>query len=149
MKIAIKKSDTISGDIFDGEEYVIDISARPAKYCPGDLICFASPWGYSDIPLTVTIAIRADGTIYNRGWKFTGNKNPYLHTDEISAADADKPFSTPFKATPEQIDTVNGLFSGRIRFEGLKLMVGQSVQKICPIDVSREEELLGGKIYLA
>ena len=54
----------------------------------------------------------------------------------------------PFTPTEAQADTVNGLFSGRIKFEGLKLAVGSTLQRICPIDLQREEKLIGEKIYL-
>jgi hypothetical protein len=61
----------------------------------------------------------------------------------------DNHFTIGFVPTAEQIDTVNGLFSGRIKFEGLKIAVGGTVQRICPIDLQREEKLTGKKIYLA
>lgn len=134
---------------FDGEEYTVDLNRKMDSYTPGDLICYVSPFDL-DFPLRLEIAIRADGTLALRSWKFSAQHNPYLQTFEQSAsACKGDAISSPFIPTAEQIDTVNGLFSGRIKFEGLKLAVGATVQRICPIDVKREEKLVGHKIYLA
>ena len=140
MKIAIKKSE-YGCNIFEGDEYLVDLDRKFEKYKEGDLICKIAPW-WSKMPLTLEIAIRADGSIAFRGWEFNAGGNMYLHTYENS------PFSD-FHPTQEQIDTVNGLWSGRIRYEGLKLAVGASLQEICPIDVEKEEKAIGEKIYLA
>ena len=58
-------------------------------------------------------------------------------------------YTTVILLASKMIDTVNGLFSGRILFEGVKIAVGKSVLDICPVDVEREERLIGKKIYLA
>lgn len=148
MKIKVVK-DPYSCNCFEGEEYTVDLDRKIGEHTPGDLVCYVSPFGYS-LPLELRISIRADGSIAFRSWAFTKTANPYLQTMEKSAeALKGDLFSQPFTPTPEQIDTVNGLFSGRIKFEGLKLAVGQSVQLICPVDVRREEELTGRTIYLA
>ena len=147
MKIKIlKERNTIC---FDEEEYTVDLDRRMDPYTPGDLICYVSPF-FPGIPLRLTIAIRADGSLAFRSWTFPDGGNNYLHTFErpASACRENSCFS-PFTPTADQIDTVNGLFSGRIKFEGLKLAVGGSMQDICPIDVNREEKLIGKKIYLA
>lgn len=124
-------------------DYTIDTSRKFDGYQADDLICYVNP--FFAIPLRLEIAIRTDGSIIFRRWAW-GPGNNYLHTNEKSANET---LLTPFVPTQAQIDTVNGLFSGRIKFEGLKLAVGASVQKICPIDVRREEKLTGNKIYLA
>lgn len=146
MKIKILKDrNTIC---FDEDEYTVDLDRRMDQYTPGDLICYVSP--FFGIPLRLEIAIRADGSLAFRSWSFREGNNGYLHTYERPAsACQDNAYLPPFTPTAEQIDTVNGLFSGRIRFDGLKLAVGGSVQDICPIDVRREEKLIGQKIYLA
>jgi hypothetical protein len=144
-KIAILK-DTFSN--FDGEMYIVDLYREFGGYKAGDLICGIQPFGLK-LPLSLEIAIRVDGSLIFRAWKFSGRWNNYLHTHEIAEPDSEKPFTVPFVPTEQQIDTVNGLFSGRIKFEGLKLAVGVTVQNICPIDVKREEELIGKKIFLA
>lgn len=136
MKIAIQK-DKYGNDIFEGDEYIVDLDRRFEGYKAGDLICKIAPWS-PKMPLALEIAIRADGSIGFRSWDFSGG-NGYLHTNETSA----------FEPTAEQIDTVNGLWSGRIKYEGLKLAVGASLQDVCPIAVVEEELLIGEKIYLA
>lgn len=134
---------------FDGDEYTIDLERKMDPYTPGDLICYISPFDL-DFPLRLEIAIRADGTLAFRSWEFFHQHNSYLQTFEHSAAACEgDAISSPFVPTAEQIDTVNGLFSGRIKYEGLELAVGVTVQRICPIDVKREEKLVGHKIYLA
>ena len=134
---------------FASDEYTVDLTRHMDTYIPGDLICYISPFG-PDIPLRLEIAIRADGSIAFRSWTFTAKANGYLHTAERPAKECEgEAFATPFIPTDAQVDTVNGLFSGRIKFEGLKLAVGASVQHICPIDVKREEKLVGHPIYLA
>lgn len=140
MKIAIKKSQ-YGGDIFEGDEYIVDLDRKFEKYKEGDLICQIAPWS-PKMPLTLEIAIRADGSIAFRGWEFNAGGNMYLHTYENS------PFSD-FAPTQEQIDTVSGLWSGRIKYEGLRLSVGASLQTICPINAGKEEQAIGEKIYLA
>lgn len=135
---------------FAGDEYTVDLDRRMEAYIPGDLICYIYPFA-PDLPLRLEIAIRADGSIAFRSWSFAARANNcYLHTAERSAAECEgEAYGTPFIPTDAQVDTVNGLFSGRIKFEGLKLAVGASVQHICPIDVKREENLVGHPIYLA
>lgn len=124
-------------------DYTIDIDRKFGGYQAGDLICYINP--FFGIPLKLEIAIRIDGSIIFRSWAWTRG-NGYLHTHEKPVGEETL---NPFVPTQEQIDTVNGLFSGRIKFEGLALPVGATVQKICPIDVKREEELTGRRIYLA
>lgn len=139
MKIAILKDNR--------EQYVIDLDRKFEGYEPGDLMCYCNP--FIEIPLRLEIAIRKNGELVFREWKWTDGGYCYLQTDEISEKDNNKPWKTPFIPTKEQIDTVNGLFSGRIMFDGLKLAPGATLQKICPINVKREEQLIGEKIYLA
>ena len=147
MKIAILRD----GDyLFEGEQYIVDLSRKFEGYEPGDLKCYCNP--FIELPLKLEIAIRKNGDIIFREWKWTDGGYCYLQTDEISEKEFnEQPVSwkKPFIPTKEQIDTVNGLFSGRIKFDGLKLAPGASLQKICPINVKREEKLIGEKIYLA
>lgn len=140
MKIIIEK-DWYTSYIFSGDQYVVDLDRRFEGYQRGDLICNVCPFGPNPkFPLQLEIAIRADGSLAFRNWSFTaGSSDQYMHTCEPDT----------FVPTAEQIDTVNGLFSGRIKFDGLKIAVGATVQKICPIDVAAEEKKIGEKIYLA
>ena len=143
-KIAIK-SDPNGFDCFDGDEYVIDLDRKFEGYYRGDLICTVSP--FSRIPLTLEIAIRNNGPLIFREWRFEKTVNPYLHTRE--KASKKNMFDIIFIPTQMQVDAVNGLFSGRIKFEGLRLSPGGTLQAICPIDVKYEEFLNKQRIYLA
>ena len=147
MKIAILKG---SNSPFNGDQYVIDLSRKFEGYEPGDLKCRCTP--FIGMPLRLEIAIRKNGKIIFRGWEWVQSENYYLQTTEISEKEFKengREYPKPFIPTKEQIDTVNGLFSERITFEGLRLAPGTSLQKICPINVKREEKLIGQKIYLA
>lgn len=135
-KIAILK-DTFDFPCFEGDEYVVDTRKKFEGYEKGDLICFGYP--FNGVPLELEIAIRTDGSIAFRSWMWGNGDNPYFHTNETP---------NTFTASNKQVDTVNGLFSGRIRFDGLKLSIGGTVQDICPIDHKREEKLTGKRIYL-
>lgn len=147
MKIAILRD---SNSIFEEEQYIVDLNRKFDRHEHGNLKCYCNP--FVEIPLKLNISIRKNGDIIFQGWEWTDKGYCYLQTDEISEKDFNKqPVSwrKPFVPTEEQIDTVNGLFSGRITFEGLRLDPGSSLQKICPINVKREEKLTGQKIYLA
>lgn len=147
MKIAVLKD---SCGIFEGDQYVVDLDRRFEGYESGDLKCYCTP--FIGLPLRLEIAIRKNGELIFRAWEWFKAENYYLQTDEISEKEFNEhhdAWMEPFIPTEEQIDTVNGLFSGRITFDGLKLAPGASLQKICPINAQREEELIGKKIYLA
>lgn len=132
---------TIKGDygssnttIKMGRDYNAEIHRK------GGMICKVSPWGASGCPITLDICICPDGTILKRSWNWDGSLNPYLHThSELE----------DIEVTNAMRDTVSGLFSGRILVDGVKIGVGVSVQNICPIDVEKEEQLTGNKIYCA
>lgn len=148
MKIAILEENCSS---FNGEQYVVDLNRKFEGYEDGDLICYVHP--FFNMPLRLEIAIRKTGELVFRSWNWeNGGTSLYLQTDEISEKEYKEigsEYPKPFIPTMEQIGTVNGLFSGRITFDGLKLAPGASLQKICPINVKREEEITGNKIYLA
>ena len=137
QKIAIKREPCST--LFEGEMYEIDTYRPFGGYEKGDLVCYCTP--FFGVPLKLYIAIRANGDLIFREWSWNlKNQNTYLHTSE-------KP--NEFIPTQAQCETVNGLWSGRIKFEGLKLDVGETVQDICPINVEQEEQLLNKKIGLA
>lgn len=128
---------------YRNEDYTVELNRNMDEHRPGDLICYTCP--FFGMPLLLEIAIRADGSIGFRSWNWdTSRGNAYLHTSET--ADKDSIFC--FSPTKQQIDTVNGLFSGRIKWEGLKLSPGATLQAICPINVEREEQLIKKRIYL-
>lgn len=141
-KIAILKKDKFDFQPFEEEQYVIDTSREFGGYESGDIICSVQP--FFGVPVTLSIAIRKNGELIFRSWSFGGVGNHYLHT-YISESGKDEIIG---KVTQEQRDTVSGLFSGRIKFEGLKLSPGGTLQEICPIDLKKEETLTGKKIYL-
>ena len=122
---------------YRNEDYTVELNRNMDEHRPGDLICYTCP--FFGMPLLLEIAIHADGSIGFRSWNWdTSRGNAYLHTSET--ADKDSIFC--FSPTEQQIDTVNGLFSGRIKWEGLKLSPGATLQAICPINVEREEQLI-------
>ena len=134
MLIVIK--DEYRGDI----EINVRQNYMGKVYEIGSMLCRVAPWDSSGCPLTLDIAITPTGEILFRGWDWAGDANHYLHS-----------YSKPsdIEETQAMKDTVNALFSGRIKVEGIKIAVGGSVQEICPIDLKKEEELAGKKIYLA
>ncbi len=135
MKIAFFKED--HGPRFDEEQYIVDVTRPTGSAEAGDLVCYCTPFR---APLRLEFAIRANGELAFRSWKFINeNKlNPTLHTDAYSVREAG---NKGFVPTEAQIDTVNGLYSGRITFEGLHLTVGSTILGICPIDPEREAKL--------
>lgn len=126
---------------------MIDFDRKFEGYQSGDLFCVAAP--FVGIPATLEIAIRKNGEIAFGSWAWNGGGNDYLHTTEVAAGREQNALQIGFVPTQEQIDTVNGLFSGRIKFDGLKLKPGKTLLDICPIDINREEALVHHKIYLA
>ena len=126
---------------------MIDFDRKFEGYQSGDLFCVAAP--FVGIPATLEIAIRKNGEIAFGSWAWNGGGNDYLHTTEVAAGREQNALQIGFVPTQEQIDTVNGLFSGRIKFDGLKLKPGKTLLDICPIDINREGALVHHKIYLA
>lgn len=150
MAIITIKKDGYCRDIpFCGEEYTVDTSRKFGGYEPGDLICHI--WPFFGVPLKLEIAIRADGSLIFRSWRWSMGGNSCLHTTELPPQKCDKDhlYPKPFISTQAQCETVSGLFSGRITFEGLHLAPGASLQDVCPIDLTAEEARCGKKIYLA
>lgn len=126
---------------FEEEEYIIDLHREFGGYKKGDLIICGMPFDCTGrFPLRLELAIRTDGSLVFRSWDFSTPANGYFHTGETPET---------FAATKEQIETVSGLFSGRIRFEGLRLAIGATVLKVCPVNIVVEETKTGEKIYLA
>lgn len=119
-------------------EYTVDTYRHDDGREEGDINVGCTP--FYGIPIRLHIAIRKNGGIAFRSWDWADGENHYLHLL----------WEFEGEPTENQIDTVNGLFSGRIKFDGtLKLAVGATLQDICPIDVEAEEKKIGKKIYLA
>jgi hypothetical protein len=127
-------------DDFDGD-VTIDMGTRDGEmYRAGGMICSIAPWACTGCPITLKICICPDGDILIRSWDWNGDANQYLHTSDNPA---------DVNVTPTMRETVAGLFSGRIKINGIKIPVGESVQDICPIDLAAEEKRINSKIYLA
>ena len=138
----------VESNVRDEINYTVDTSRPFGGYEPGDLICSCQP--FHGIPLALEIAIRKDGNLIFRAWRWVdwdGYGNPYLHTEEV--AESDNPFVHPFVPTQEQSGTVAGLVSGRIKFDGLTIAVGKTVLDVTKPDFDAEEQRLGRKIYFA
>lgn len=128
-------------DKYEGN-HTIDTHRRDSTvFERGSMIARIAPWSSMGCPLVLEIAITPSGRILHRGWDWSGYGNPYLHVYGGSPSD--------IIVTPEMCDTVAGLFSGRIKVDELKIAVGSSIQKICPIDLEAEEAKVGHTIYLA
>lgn len=126
------------GSPFDAEEYCLDLSRRFGGYEEGDLIIRGTP--LVPMPLELELGIRRDGHLIFRGWHWREGTNPYFQVPN---------FQRDLQPTDAQRNTVAGLFSGRIQFEGLTIAIGGTTQIICPIDRAREEARLGRTIFLA
>jgi hypothetical protein len=143
MEITVKNS--------HGEEIIINMSRQAETNHPrGSMVCNVHP--AFGVPIKLTIAIAPDGKIYNRGYEWDADcidykkeadTNTYLHVDQWWEDNMGK--TTP---TQEMAETLSGLFSGRIKIDGLKIAVGGSCQRLCPIDLGAEEKRIGEKIYL-
>ena len=129
----------------NGKRYEIDLGKRMVDYDgQGSIKCTVAP--FIGIPLTLEFAILKDGGIAFRHWAWNGGGNHYVHTSATNDPQDRWNYVDP---TPEQIDTVNGMFSGRILVEGLKLAPGKSLQQVCPVDIEAEEKRANKKLYIA
>ena len=128
---------------FEGKSYTFDPQRKMEPYTLGDLICDVTP--FFGIPFRLGFAIRSDGNMAFREWSPTMAVDAtYIQT--IERLDGE----SPFHPTEQQIDTISGLFSRRLNFEGLYLPPGASLMMFCPPDVAdREEKRIGHKIYLS
>lgn len=134
MKITIK-------DDFAGNIEVDTYRRDKVVYKKGAMICFVAPWSSSGCPLTLSISICPDGSILHRGWSWTDDRAcNYLHTT-AKAEDVE--------VTSEMKETLAGLWSGRIKVDGIKIAVGATPQRICPINLKDEEKRAGKQLFVA
>lgn len=68
MKIGIKKEGIGTLNIFEGEEYIIDLDRNWGFYKKGDLTCYVDP--FVRMPLRLIIAIQKDGSLSFRRWEW-------------------------------------------------------------------------------
>ena len=132
--------DKLSGDIH------IDTDQRDKNPCgpQGSMECRVHP--VFGLPLVLEILITPNGEIIHRGYEWDNSRgytNTYLHISEYSELIWGKVIPTK-----EMTKTLSGLFSGRIKIDGLKIAVGTMLQNLCPIDLEEEEKRIGKKIYL-
>lgn len=116
---------------FSGREYIIN-PQRPAEpYTPLSLMIYGNPFANIGLGVLLGLAIHTDGTILFRGWELNQHAtSPYFYPTK------DCPQS--MQLTQKQKDTVAGLFSGRILFEGLRLLIGSQIQQLCPVNIEAE-----------
>ena len=153
MKIGIKADGLgIGGSrLFEGDEYVIDFEReREGVIDTGAIRCTIAPWSTQAYLMTLTIDIRRDGSMQFISWEYSDKEAMYyLQAAWLTRRDHKE---GRFVATDAQRETVCGLMSGRLRFEGLKLLVGQTVMEVAGLteeDFEAEEARCGRKIVLA
>lgn len=155
MKIGIKADGLgIGGSrLFEGDEYVIDFGReREGEIDTGAIRCTIAPWSTQAYLylMTLTIDIRRDGSMQFISWEYANKEAVYyLQAAWLTRRDHKE---GRLVATTAQKETVLGLVSGRLRFEGLKLPVGQTVMEVAGLsgeDFEAEEARCGRKIVLA
>ncbi len=140
MIISVKKEKFSSPFVQD--EYLVNLSRDRERLSSDDLVISGCPFGNA-LPLELSIAVKSDGTLAFRQWKFVKASNIYFHTRQRLAGLDDTPVGLGIKPTQEQIDTITGLWSERILFEGLKIPIGETIWTLCPIDTVSESKKLG------
>ena len=115
--------------------------------------CFCEP--FHGIPLQLQIFIMSDGSLKFRSWTWKGHdplyNNCYLHVDEDELTCWG--IKKDFHPTQAQKETVAGLISGRITWEGLRLAPGHTLQKavgwLTNEDIVEEEKRAEKTMYFA
>lgn len=123
---------------FTEMEYEFDMTRPAEPRNPESIVLSGSPFTKMGLNTLLTLAIQPDGSIAFRGWK----EEKYCVAEYFSL---DAIYSESFSPTQKQRDTMAGLFSGRIRWEGLRILIGMMPQKICPINIKAEEKRWGRK----
>lgn len=126
---------------FTEMEYEFDMTRPVEPYQPVSIVLCGCPFARMGLYTMLTLAIQPDGSIAFRGWK----EEKYCIAEYFSLGAF---YSEAFSPTQSQRDTMAGLFSGRIRWEGLRILIGMMPQKICPIDIEAEEKRLGKKAII-
>lgn len=118
---------------FDGDDYEIDPNRKADAIPQRSIFLYGCPFAEMGFPVVLRLAIAPDGTILFNGWDFCGGGCLYFHAEKWSLPNylRDKP-------TENQAETIAGLFSGRIKWDGLRLLIGATLQEICPIDLDAE-----------
>lgn len=138
---------------FEGGEYTLDLTRRPEREKPDCIQMWGCPFAEIGIPFILGLSIDSNGKILFRGWEYHFREVGSI-TAKIYMAEEErisvcgkyflptKPFEKycfdTFQPTKEQAETIAGLFSGRIRWEGLRILIGGKLQQLCPIDIEAE-----------
>ena len=129
-----------------GEKHEVDLDSKSKQvYVKGSLLCSFAPFIIEGIPLVLNMGITPQGEILNRGCNWKGNASHYLEISRDISAD----IINACEATPKMKETVEGLFSGRIKYMNFSVSVGKTVQRaVGGISLEDEEKRLGKKIFL-
>ncbi len=130
-------------------EYTVDTERRPDPGRTRDAIpCLCQP--FHGIPLTLKLNIEPSGVLLFHSWEWNDGGTSYLHTRIIEPEYWD--YRPHFQATPQQRETVAGLLSRRLTWEGLPLHPGLSLERAVALseaDIAAEEKRQGRKMYFA
>ncbi len=126
---------------FDGDDYEINPNRKADVIPKGCIFLYGCPFAEMGFPVVLRIAISPDGTILFNGWDFCGSGCLYFHVEKWSL-----PYYLRQKPTKKQAETISGLFSGRIKWEGIRLLIGMTPQEVCPIDIEAEAARWGKKV---
>ena len=118
--------------------YEVDFGRTERPRESGELTMVNTP--FFGVKIELCLSIRPNGDIKFNRWRFVDYENQYLHVVHGTENDV--------KPTAAMQESLSGLLSGRLNFEGIHLPVGGTPQDICNIDISKEEKLTGKKIYL-
>lgn len=107
-----------------GEWFTIETgpNRQGPVYKPGSILLFGCP--FSDVPLELSIAVTPEGEILFRHWEFCHHTTTTMQIDHcVGQVDI----------TPTMLSTLRGLASGRIKFRGLALTIGEQQQTAYPV----------------
>lgn len=111
--------------------------------CQNSLFLVCKPWGNENLNIYLKIAISTSGELKHVWTTEEHNANRYLHLDDHYES-----YNNEVEKTDKMLETIEGLFSGRIKIDGYKVAVGATAQ-IKKLNLEREEEKINEKIYIA
>ena len=113
-------SKKLNRDLRSNSDVIIDLDERMESYHKGDMICKLDNFGGLGSPFALEFAIGIDGKVKFRKWYVSKPfSSGYAHL--IDNFD-------PNQASDEQRKTVSDLITGRKKFRGVKIGIGQSIQ---------------------
>jgi hypothetical protein len=111
--------------------------------CPNSLFLVCKPWDIDNLNIYLKIAIDTEGRLTYVWTTESSEANHYLHLDCTYFKENNK-----VEKTDAMMETIEGLFSGRIKIDNYKVAVGGTAQ-VKPLNLEREEEKIGKQIFLA